>query len=126
MFAPVWQQVVRGAYRSAPAWLDGYRRYALANEPYPGMVQEAGGRVDGLLYCDVSEDDLARLDAFEGDQYLRLSVPLSMAAESGTLLLQADTYVFTAVEQLSQAAWDPQAFALARFIASYCRDKAGG
>jgi gamma-glutamylcyclotransferase (GGCT)/AIG2-like uncharacterized protein YtfP len=143
MFAPVWQRVVGGAYRSAPAWLDGYARHALADDAYPGMIEAAGSRVDGLVYFDVTDADLARLDAFEGDEYRRIAVSLTLreaapdgspgpAGSAGSLpdaeptrRLSAQTYLFTAVHRLAPHAWEPGRFALAGFMATYCRDKLG-
>ncbi len=126
MFAPVWQRVVIGTYRSRPACLDGYHRHALADDTYPGMVAHAGSRVEGLVYLDVSDEDVARLDAFEGDEYVRRGVSLSLIGDRSAAALAADTYVFTAVQRLSAADWDPAAFALDDFLVSYCRDKTGG
>ena len=71
MFAEVWQRVVRGSYRSAPATIVDHARYALRGETYPGMIAEAGGTVLGVLYFAVDAQDLALLDAFEGTEYRR-------------------------------------------------------
>jgi len=71
MFPEVWQRVVRGDYRSAPAVLDGHARFALAGETYPGAIARSGAIVAGIVYFDVSDADVAALDAFEGSQYRR-------------------------------------------------------
>lgn len=120
MFAPVWGRVVRGTYRSAAAQLAGYRRYALADDTYPGMVLQDGASVEGVLYFDVDDTDLAALDHFEGAEYRRCSVVLDTHTPTATA---AHTYVFEAVQRLSQQPWDPASFALQRFLDSYCRDK---
>lgn len=120
MFAPVWEQVVTGRYRGVAATLAGYRRFALLGETYPGMVREPSGSVSGVLYFDVSEADLAALDHFEGNEYERCSVGLRLGDASH---VSGDTYVFTALERLSDQPWEPENFALQRFIGSYCRDK---
>lgn len=122
MFAPVWQQVVCGSYCSQAASLSSHRRYALADDTYPGMVEETTASVDGLVYFDVSDADVVRLDDFEGAEYRRLAVTLTL--DDGQAL-QAQTYLFMAVHRLSAAPWNPDAFALERFMASYCSDKLG-
>lgn len=122
MFAPVWQRVVQGTYRSAPARLDNYARFAITGETYPGMVAEDGASVIGVLYLDVSERDIAALDAFEGSEYRREDVLVTL--ETGETIA-AGTYIYLLPEKLSQSPWSPEAFRLERFIGSYCRDKLG-
>jgi gamma-glutamylcyclotransferase (GGCT)/AIG2-like uncharacterized protein YtfP len=125
MFAPVWERVVRGTYRSAAATLSQHRRFALADETYPGMIAEAGAEVTGVVYFDVDPADLLALDRFEGDEYRRIRVPLrSATTHAGGPLetVMAETYLFEAVHRLSSHPWKPEAFALQRFLDSYCRD----
>lgn len=122
MFAPVWQRVVAGSYRSAPATLDGHVRFALVDDTYPGMLARADHAVRGVLYFDVDAADLVALDHFEGDQYQRR--PVEVQTDDG-LAVSAETYVFDAVHRLSDRAWEPENFALEHFLDSYCRDKLG-
>ena len=121
MFAPVWSRVVAGAYRQVPARLDGFDRFAVVGELYPGAVPAAGGRLDGMLYLAVDDADVARLDDFEGAEYRRDSVTV-VAADGSTHT--AETYVYLPVDRLAPAAWVPDAFALDRFLATYVRDHA--
>ncbi len=122
MFEPVWQRVVHGRYRSAPATLRDHRRYALGDDTYPGVVRQAGTEVAGLLYFEVDDADLQRLDAFEGDEYRRCSVMVVARLDEPTML-PAQTYLFEAVHRLSAEPWDPENFALQRFLGSYCRER---
>lgn len=123
MYAEIWQRVVRGHYRSAPATAQGFVRLALSDESYPGMVARTATAVEGVLYFDVDAQDVAALDAFEGSEYRRDSI--SVALESGVTVI-AGTYIFLAEHRLSTVPWQPEAFQMARFIGSYCRDKLGG
>ncbi|KIF80124.1 gamma-glutamylcyclotransferase family protein [Noviherbaspirillum autotrophicum] len=123
MFAPVWQRVVRGQYRAQPARLAGFARFAIAGETYPGMVAQAGAAVDGVLYRDVDERDLAGLDAFEGEDYRRITVRV---APDAAATLEAQTYLYLLPQKLTPSPWQADAFQMERFIGSYCRDRLGG
>jgi gamma-glutamylcyclotransferase (GGCT)/AIG2-like uncharacterized protein YtfP len=120
MFDEVWTRVVKGRYRSIAATLADHARFAVADQDYPGMIPLGGGRVEGVLHLDVDEADLARLDRFEGDDYLRLSVSLA-CADGATRA--GETYVYLLRDRLLESSWDPGAFAMAHFIATYCRDR---
>ncbi len=123
MFAPVWQRVVRGRYRAQTARLAGFARFAIAGETYPGMVEQAGAAVDGMLYRDVDERDLAALDAFEGEAYRRIAVRVVLDCGAA---LEAQTYLYLLPQKLASSPWQPEAFEMERFIGSYCRDRLGG
>ena len=120
MFDDVWTRVVAGDYRSIAATLAGHARFRVADADYPGMVTHADGRVDGMLYLDVDEADLARLDRFEGDDYDRASVALECA---DGVVRDGETYLYRLHERLLGSPWEPQAFAIDRFIATYCVGK---
>lgn len=122
MFAEVWQRVVRGQYASHAATLDGYRRFAVRDETYPGIVTRAGGSVAGLVYADIDAADLARLDAFEGELYRRIDAVVT-GANGHTM--QVQTYLFLQPAGLTDQPWLPESFALQQFLATYCVDKLG-
>ncbi|MDP9108487.1 MAG: gamma-glutamylcyclotransferase [Pseudomonadota bacterium] len=119
MFAEVWQKVVAGQYASAKATFYGYQRFALRGETYPGIVARATGSVDGLVYLDVSDADIAALDAFEGVDYRRIEAGVTSA--DGTPVA-VQTYLMLQPQQLSDQPWLPEQFALQRFLDTYCRD----
>ena len=122
MFADVWQQVVRGRYASFAATLPGYARYAVRNETYPGVVAAGASQVPGLVYVGIDNDDIARLDQFEGASYQRCEVVV-VAADGA--LHTVHTYLFNDAANLTDRPWRPEAFAMAQFLATYCRDKLG-
>lgn len=119
MFDPVWRRVVAGACPSEPARLAGWARRRVRGETYPALVPQAGGRVEGVLYRQVAPDDLARLDAFEGDDYLRRDVTVLTAAGPVT----AQVYAWKAGNaRLLDEDWLPTRFleeGMARFIERY-------
>lgn len=122
MFPQIWQRVVHGSYRSAPATAHDLIRLALVDDIYPGMVARAGEQVEGVLYFDVDAQDVAALDAFEGCEYERAEIAVKMPA--GEIVI-AGTYIFLAGQRLSAVSWEPQAFQISRFIDAYSRDKFG-
>ena len=91
MFDPVWTRVVQGGYPAQPARLRGWRRGAVIGEDYPGALEVLSVPtalatvladppvLDGVLYREISNDDLVRLDAFEGDDYDRVTVHVELA-----------------------------------------------
>lgn len=123
MFPEVWQRVVQGHYRFASAAVDGYARFTVAGETYPGMVARTGATVSGVLYFDVDERDIAALDTFEGEDYRRETV--RMVLDDGSSA-EAGTYLYLPPQKLLESPWDPERFQVERFIGTYCRDKRGG
>jgi gamma-glutamylcyclotransferase (GGCT)/AIG2-like uncharacterized protein YtfP len=113
MFPQVWERVVRSDYRATSARLDGYARFAIAGETYPGMVAQRIASVQGVLYFEIAPQDLAALDAFEGAEYRR--EPVQVMLESGEAV-SATTYVYLLPQKLSASAWLPEAFQMERFI----------
>lgn len=122
MFPEVWQRVVRGDYRSTPAVLDGHARFALAGETYPGTIVRTGASVAGIVYFDVSDADVAALDAFEGSEYRRDRVRVRL--DSGAQQ-DAQTYIYLLPQKLSESPWLPEEFQMQRFLGTYCRERLG-
>ncbi len=103
------------------ACLTDYRRAPVRGEDYPGIVPAPDGRVTGVLYRGLPATAWPRLDAFEGDMYLRKQVRVSQA---GGGMIPAWTYVFRPEFQhlLAPDDWDFEQFLArgkARFEARY-------
>ena len=120
MFDAVWSRVVVGRYRAMPATLDDHARFGIGDETYPGMIPSPGSRVAGVLHLDVDDGDLDRLDRFEGDDYRRATVDVT-GADGATR--NAQTYLYLLPQRLLPTAWEPDAFAMQRFLDTYCRDR---
>lgn len=118
MFDEVWHRVVAGRHRAMRGTVAGYERFEVRDETYPGMVAKEGASVDGVLHLDVDAEDLARLDAFEGDDYDRIAVPV--LCEDGATR-DAQTYLYRSHARLLASTWKPGSFAMERFLATYCR-----
>lgn len=117
MFAPVWRRVVSGDYRSTPALLTGYRRHRVRGAAYPALVAVDPGAeppapaLPGVLYLAVDPADLQALDAFEGADYRRIRVEVSVAASAGMPgRLPADVYLYLAGDRIEPGDWDPGDF----------------
>lgn len=64
------------AAQAQPATLKNMRRVYIAGRVYPMVVPRRGDAVQGLLLTGLSEEDFARLDAFEGGDYRRERQPI--------------------------------------------------
>jgi gamma-glutamylcyclotransferase (GGCT)/AIG2-like uncharacterized protein YtfP len=122
MFPEVWERVVRGAYSHAVAAASGFRCYAVQGETYPGMIAADGAasppdRVEGIVYFDVSLEDLAALDSFEGGDYRRVEIAASLP--DGTSV-NASAYLYLPQEKLAPEPWSRENFQLKSFLRSYC------
>lgn len=94
---------------ACPAVLADYACYALEGLVYPGIVPKKGTQVSGVLYLGLSRAQLIRLDAYEGDQYLRRRVKVASDHEHR---VQAWTYVLHPryYHRLSATGWSLEQF----------------
>jgi gamma-glutamylcyclotransferase (GGCT)/AIG2-like uncharacterized protein YtfP len=103
-------EALLGVRREAtPARLDGYARSQLRGEIYPGIVPAAGERTSGLLYAQLSREDLEILDFFEGPLYQRIAVQVVM---DGGARARAWVYLVAAQERarITGEAWSFERF----------------
>ncbi len=121
MFEQVWNQVVSGTYKRYPATVSGFVRRALLHEHYPALLPgPVNTKVDGVLYVNLDEEDVSRLDEFEGSIYERRSV--QVMTENNIFTAEAyvlkDSYRHIASDQN----WDPEKFendGIHRFLGTY-------
>jgi gamma-glutamylcyclotransferase (GGCT)/AIG2-like uncharacterized protein YtfP len=121
MFPAVWQRVVRGTYRSELGTIHGFRRLAVRDKEHPALVIAKGGApIEGRVYFDVSDEDIARLDHFETHRYARVSVAVTVDGKP----LAADAYLALNHEELADVDWDVAKFereGLPKFMDSYVK-----
>ncbi len=72
------------------AYLRGFRRVFVAGRPYPMLIEQTGGRVEGVLVHGLSERDCARLGYYEGWEYV--TAPVTIRTLSGKTI---ETEMFT-------------------------------
>ncbi|NCT82532.1 MAG: gamma-glutamylcyclotransferase [Comamonadaceae bacterium] len=121
MWADIMARVCGREFASEPASLAEHARHPVAGQDYPGLRPAPGGLVAGRLYRDVDAAAWARLDAFEGQEYERVRVDVSLA---GGATAPAWVYRFRAefATRLLPGDWDVAAFereGRARFTARY-------
>ena len=121
MFEQVWNEVVHGSYRCSPGTVSGFVRRAILHEHYPAMLPgPLSSTVAGVVYLDISTEDLIRLDEFEGSIYQRRGVQVLTdnnihAAEAYIL---KDSYRHLVSDQK----WDPEKFqeqTIHQFLGTY-------
>lgn len=93
MNAAVWSRVAQEECVSRGAVLHGCEARKLRDLSFPGLVECEGAVTRGLVYLNVSEEAMARLDAYEDDFYERVAV--SVVLGDGAILM-ADTYLMRA------------------------------
>ena len=100
----------------SPSILHSYCRHRIRDCDYPCIVPSSGSSVRGTLVQGLTEGDLWRLDIFEGRQYTRERVRVSLlqgigdgegkdSVEGGDI--EAETYVWADDRQdLDEGEWD--------------------
>jgi len=121
MIPAVMYAVTARHFRFNKVVLRGYARFTVKGESYPGIVPATAAITEGIIYLNVDEASLERLDIFEGDLYQR--TPVGVEAE-GEKILNAETYVIKPEYRgfLSSKAWDAKEFAqkdLEAFLETY-------
>ena len=103
------QAVTGRCYVPEPASLDGYARFAIRKQVFPGIVARQGEQVAGLVYRNIDTADFLRLDDFESDIYFRELVTVILEDQSHT---SAFTYIVSSDfhHLLDNSDWDPEYF----------------
>ncbi len=107
---PQVMQIITGqVLEGVPAQLEGYARYQLKDQAYPGIIPEAGASVRGTLYLDLDEVLMARIDEYEDTCYEKRR--LRVVGENG-MGVNALAYVVAEENRdcLSSRAWDKAKF----------------
>jgi gamma-glutamylcyclotransferase (GGCT)/AIG2-like uncharacterized protein YtfP len=121
MIADVMYAVTTRKFRFVEANLRGYARFTVKGASYPGIIPVTEAVTEGIIYFDVDELSLERLDEFEGDLYRR--TPIQAETERGKIL-NAETYVIKPEHRdyLSLQKWDVEEFvqnSLEAFLNTY-------
>jgi len=90
------------------ATLSGWSRTLLRGRCYPGVRRAPGATTSGVLYVGVDAATLARLDAYEGDEYVRKRVRVSTT--DGVREAWAWVVPSRLAHRLGRRPWDRAAF----------------
>ena len=88
-FPEVMQAVTGLELKPVSATLTGYQRYKIKERTFPGLIKKQGIITDGMLYRDLDEDAIQRLDQFEDVMYERCLIDVKV----GDKTEQAFVYV---------------------------------
>jgi gamma-glutamylcyclotransferase (GGCT)/AIG2-like uncharacterized protein YtfP len=123
MFPEVWQAVVGRSFAAVRGRADGYQIFRVRDVLYPGIIAGiATHSVRGVVYFDVDDESIARLDRFESDFYERR--PMEVVCDDGECR-DAHAYIVPTEHRdvLTAEPWNGNDFAargdLARFIAGF-------
>jgi len=110
MIPDVMCAVTTREFRFKNAILRSHARFTVKGESYPGIIPATDAVTEGIIYFDVDELSLERLDAFEGDLYQR--VPILAEMEGGEIC-NAEAYVIKPKfrNHLSSSEWNMKEFA---------------
>ncbi|CZR69550.1 related to disease resistance protein aig2 [Phialocephala subalpina] len=96
-----------------PALLYNYCRHRVLEADYPAIIPQQGHTVRGTYVTGLTDDNIRKLDRFEGSQYSRQKVNvtiLSDGQEKGEVV-EAQTYIWSAgVDYLEKQEWDYEDF----------------
>lgn len=113
MFPPVWGSITVGEYKSLSATVEGIKRVKIVSkqsaDTYPVAFKHPNaGILTGQLYLDVSPEDIARLDTFEGSYYERetITVTTSNGPLNADIYLLKKRHLYLATE----LSWSPEEF----------------
>ena len=109
MIPAVMHAVTGRQFRFEKAMLEGYARFTVKGELYPGIIPQTDAMTEGILYLKVDKSSLERLDVFEGELYQRTEVQVQTAKKE---ILKAETYVIKPEYRhyLSSKTWDVREF----------------
>jgi len=121
MIPEVMVAVTARKFRFEKAILRGYARFTVEGECYPGIMPVASAMTEGIVYLDVDERSLERLDQFEGDLYQRS--PVSVETDERKIR-DAETYAIKPEYKgcLSSKKWNVTEFSqkhLKAFLETY-------
>jgi hypothetical protein len=126
MFPAVFARVTGLVLQGEPAVLDGYACCAVIGKVYPVAVRKSRAHIRGLLYRNVDQIALSRLDQYEGSLYVRKRVVVRRVSEQDSqtgYYRRAWVYEIAAPyrNRVSNRRWSAQEFS-ARHLADYLEE----
>jgi gamma-glutamylcyclotransferase (GGCT)/AIG2-like uncharacterized protein YtfP len=125
MFPEVWRAVVGREFATVEGAAAGFAIFRVQDAVFPGIIAATDvDAVGGVVYLDVDEASLARLDVFEDNFYERQA--LWIACNDGQRR-QANAYVVPDLNQsvLTDEPWDRDQFVASGGLVHFIRRFAG-
>lgn len=105
----VMEKVAGNQFASDDAVLAGYRSFLIRGHIYPGMIHTGDSWTGGKVYYHIDDAALARIDAFEGEYYRRVTV--RPVLEDGTELEASGYLLVDSLHYLlSDKPWSEEEF----------------
>jgi gamma-glutamylcyclotransferase (GGCT)/AIG2-like uncharacterized protein YtfP len=125
MFPEVWRAVVGRRFAAIQGTAAGFAIYRVRDAVFPGIVAAgASHSVTGIVYLNVDERSLERLDRFEDDFYRRTTIEIDCADGERRA---ADAYVVPIEGRsiLTHETWDADTFVASGGLAEFIQRFAG-
>ncbi|KAH6845569.1 AIG2-like family-domain-containing protein [Chaetomium sp. MPI-CAGE-AT-0009] len=112
-------EAIRELHTFHPAILHGYCRRRVKYADYPGIIEDKDHSVFGSFATGLTKANMAKLDYFEGSQYDRKTVTVSLLEKVGNAKgegnvegpkVETEVYVFKNKRDLEQKEWDLEEF----------------
>lgn len=108
-------ETIRNLHTFSPAVLHGYCRHRVEGADYPAVVREDGHSVRGVYVTGLTDENMRKLDYFEGSEYERITVDVQLVGRDGEQDAMDESrttsvYVFIAPEDLERGEWDFENF----------------
>ena len=107
MFADVISKIIGHTPTHRNAELTDWARRTIPGQTYPAAIPSPASRIQGVVWCDLSESDWQALDNFEGREYRRVSVTVVCGRGEQ---LQAYVYEWLDAQRVGESDWSPQDF----------------
>ena len=137
LMAPEVMQILLGRVppQQSAVLLGSFRRHPVLNFVYPGLIRAKGDLstgqqgIQGVLYRDLTENELKRLDYFEGSDYEKISCDVETIEENEKVTTQLYLWINPSSELDLTRTWSYEQF-YRNNLASYlvnavqpCRDE---
>ncbi|KAH8177247.1 gamma-glutamyl cyclotransferase, AIG2-like domain-containing protein [Sarocladium implicatum] len=108
-------KVIQNLHTFIPAILHDHCRHRVRFADYPGVIPEPGHSVRGILATGLTDANVAKLDVFEGSDYLRKKTSIKLLKKENGKEVEgtaeeAWVYLFKDPEDLEKVEWDFEEF----------------
>jgi len=122
LFPQIMTAITGREHDGQKAWINNFAAFKVTGDIYPGIWPLEGVQTEGILYHNVSKEELEAMDRYEGEEYSRELLPVE--TEDGEIH-KVWVYVFRAAYKhlLSETPWRPEMYDEAEIEAYVARLK---